>query len=127
MLVPGGFSARRGFWGGDLAQNRKAGEIGLDGSVVTGAAGVPAARGLDQRRAHLNRFGLLGGEVLAAPRRKTARRRAQVTTQPQPAQRARGHRFGTGSALLRHPLADAATDAFVIEGVRAVLDARRPD
>ena len=122
-----GLSARRGSLGGDLAQNRKAGEIGLNGGVVTGAAGVPTARGFDERRAYLNRFGLLRGEVLAVPRRKTARGRAQVTAQSQPAQRTRGHRFSTDSALLRDSLADGATDALVIQGGSAASGARRPD
>src|SRR6266403_5037998 len=113
--------------GGDLAQNGKPCEIGLHGGVVTCAAGIPAACGFYQRGTHLNRFGLLGGEVLAVRRGKTARRGAHVPAQSQPAQRARGHRFGTGSALLCHALADVAANALVIEGVRAALGARRPD
>jgi hypothetical protein len=111
----------------NLAQNGKPREIGLHGGVVTSAAGVPAAYGFNERRAHLDRFGLLRGQVVAVSRGKSTRGRAQVTVQSQPAQRTRGNRFSTGSALLGDSLADGATDALVIQGGSAASGARRPD
>src|SRR5882757_5647957 len=121
-----GGTSFRGF-AGNLAQNGKPREIGLHGGVVTSAAGVPAAYGFNERRARLDRFGLLRGQVVAVSRGKSTRGRAQVTAQSQPAQRTRGHRFSTGSALLRDSLADGATDALVIQGGSAASGARRPD
>src|SRR5258708_7441376 len=99
----------------ELAQDGEAGEVRLDGEIVTGAARIPATCGLDQRGTHLRGFILLRLESLFARREKATGRGAYVTAQPQSLQRPDRHRVWRRGLKLRDVLTHVAADPLVID------------
>lgn len=121
-LAPEGFP---GGAGGELTQHGEPREISLHGRVMTGAARVPTAGGLEQGRAHLHGLGLLRRQITRAPGGEAARWRAHVPTQLQAAQGTHGDGFL--SCQLRATFGDSAGEALVVETLRVAIRTRRTD